>query len=54
METPVIGSTFSAARILLCIEVGLVVVVRMSSESPGKVTSLRHRVVRSASSVVML
>ena len=48
------GSTFSAVRILLCSEVGLVVVVRMSSEGPGKVTSLRHRVVRSASSVVML
>ena len=54
METPVVGSTFSAARILLCSEVGLVVVVRMSSESLGKVTSLRHRVVRSAISVVML
>ena len=37
------GSTLSAARNLLCSGVGLVVVVRMSSESPGKVTSLRHR-----------
>ena len=54
METPALGSTLSAARILLCSGVGLVVVVRMSSESPDKVTSLRHRVARSASSVVML
>ena len=53
METPAVGSTLSAARILLCSGVGLVVVVRIS-ESPGKVTSLRHRVARSASSVVML
>ena len=32
METPAVGSTLSAARILLCSGVGLVVVVRMSSE----------------------
>ena len=53
METPAVGSTLNAARILLCSGVGLVV-VRMSSESPGKVTSLRHRVARSASNVDML
>ena len=54
METPAVGSTLSAARILLCSGVGLVIVVRMSSESPGKVTSLRYRVARSASNVDML
>ena len=36
METPAVGSTLSAARILLCSGVGLVVVVRMSSESSGQ------------------